>query len=582
MLNTKSTVVLRHGQLLSLLASTLLAGCVDDDSTLEPSPTEPQPYALKAELPDQYTWLVEHGASLTCSEAQLVARGGVLWQKVYAIQDRYPDDPGFITKTTLIRVLNEKTLARYKAEISALPLEKQSDPVALAEIRARVGVQSSLQPADNKYDLMHAGLDPTRFKLVPTRVAAPIDGCDLPQELAPALYAVTACPNDDTEPTPPTEPPTEPPTTPPGPPTPTPGESSSAPSGDMNYIPVANGIAAMGGGGECGSTCKVTCDLAVTVGKQGDAEVSTSKSVTVSPSDGTWKSDSGNAVDTLTNRWRRYDNVAVCRSEGCAQGETWSATMTPGSFGDGSLAVNIHAKTKNPDLDTFSSGCSVRANALVATSLTMDKNAADCNAANKSPVTFDHKQEILYAVHSEGSKESSSETTGSVGVDYAANTTQGSAANANLKASGAGKAGLKVDGVDVTGGANFANQTTWNGKAAFSHNYRRSDKESSTWKAGDTTLDVQNQIQGPPSLTLTNACPQKAVAYKYDITNFRAEMEWETNYTNLFDDEVLCDSRIEAKIPELPAELPFTCTYTTSTDGNAKNCAGNGGKGTKN
>jgi hypothetical protein len=323
-------------------------------------------------------------------------------------------------------------------------------------------------------------------------------------------------------------------------------------------------------------TCKVTCDLSVAVDAKGDASVKWSKDVKKKFSDGSAKSDTDTgddgAVPLLTTRYRHITTAVTCTSTGCDK-DKWKANTTPGNLGDGTMSVNVAGSTTNPDFSTvINSSCSVAVNALAQSTLTMDKNADDCGAANKN-AKFDHKMELLYAVHSESSTESSSETSGSVGLTYDANQNTTSGANANIKASGAGKDGLKIDGADVTGQIGTQNSVSYSGKTAASYAFRRAKNTNSTWQAGTTTLDLMDQINGPPSLTLTNECPQKTIDYKYDLSNFRSEMKWETNSLNR-SDTPLCSSRIETALPSLPADIKFKCTYTTTASNNAKDCTG--------
>lgn len=528
----------------AVLIATLLSGCADRSRSVAIAVDGREIQTLDHELPDEYTWLVDHGATLTCDEFQRVERGEILWDRVEAIRAALPEDPGFITRVSLIRVLSPQRLADYKQAVAALP--DASDPDAIAKIRAQLQLRSAFSASEETADLRQLGLDPKRVRLAPARVAAAPAGC--PRPLPPITN------HDEDE------------CTDPG------GGTGGSGYGGLVAMDEAK---AWGDAPVC-DTCKVTCDLSVALDSVGDATVKWTRDVTKGDSDGTAKSDvnngDGGAAPLLTARHRYFTTAVTCTATGCDK-NTWKANVTPGNLGDGSMSVTIAGSTTNPDFSTtINSSCSVSVNALAQSSLTMDKNADDCGAANKNP-KFDHKMEILYAVHTESSTESSSETSGSVGVTYEANQNTTTAANANIKATGAGKDGLKIDGGDVTGQINGQNSVSFSGKTGFSYVFRRSKKDKSDWQAGTTTLALLDQIIGPPSLTLTNECAQKTIAYKYDLANFLSDMKWETN-TFTTGSNPLCASRLEASMPALPGMINFACTYTTSASTDVKSCKG--------
>lgn len=316
--------------------------------------------------------------------------------------------------------------------------------------------------------------------------------------------------------------------------------------------------------------CKVTCNLNV--------------SATYDKEDPDWSmslkgdiwSPGGNGVYKSDDIWRttRKSHISTsftCQAAGCGT-KTWSANVTKANIGDGTMSATVAAMTKYPVIDGLSDGCAATAEANASkTSLVMSHNTNDCGAAARIPDTA-QALKIRYVKNTETQVSSGTETSGSFSINYKGNVTAANAKDVNFNATGNGLDNLKIDNVAVKANANNNTTAEGNAGAAFASSWRYATSTNGTFQAGDETMSFLNQVQGPPQLTLTDACPAKTVNYKYDIEGLQARLDKRTSL--VWAPNVFCSASIKASLPRPPETPDFDCVYTVQGSTDTHSCKG--------
>ena len=511
---------MRH-TLFTVLSISLAVGCSASDDKPTPNPKR---------MLTQLEFLERHAdldtTPLSAKERELLAEGGVLWDRIADARTAGDDLPEAFITATGVRVMPEGLHTEYVKRINALP--DQSDPVALAGLRAELGLVSEVIGDEIAYDNAILTGQPV--------VAAAI--CD---EEYP------------TEPTPvPTPEPTPTPT-----PTPTP-----VPTPDPTEYPTATAFCRP----PAEEACKVTCNLNV--------------SATFDKEDPDWsaevRGDAKNGVRDSKDIWRtsRKSHISssyTCQATGCEQ-KVWTANVTKTNLGDGTMSATVAAMTKYPLIDGLSDGCAVTAEANASkTSLVLSHNTNDCMAASRIPDTA-QSLKIRYVKHTETKFSSGTETSGSFSINYKGNITAANAKDVNFNASGNGLDNLTVDKVAVKANANNNTTAEVNAGAAFASSWRYSTVTDGSYSSGDESMSFLNQVQGPPQLTLTSACPAKTVNYKYDIEGLQARLDLSTSL--IYAPGIFCRASIKAALPRPPEKPDFDCVYTVAPSTDTHSCKG--------